>query len=170
MTPATYATTAPAPRSRRRATRQPAPNSACGFAPARRARPRSAFTLVEVLATLALIGIVIPVALRGVTLSLNAASHAKHQAEAATLAESKLSELVALGDWSFGATSGDFGPEYPAYRWSCETANPDPNVNVTEVTVTVTWADRGRDRSTHIATFVYAGTPSGTSGTTGGFP
>jgi prepilin-type N-terminal cleavage/methylation domain-containing protein len=136
---------------------------------AARRRPRgarAAFTLVEVLATLALIGIVIPVSMRGVTLALNAASHAKHQAAAATLAESKLSEMVAQGDWSFGAGSGDFGQDWPGYQWACTTANPDPNVNVTEVTVTVTWTERGQSRDVSIATFVYAGTGT----TTGGLP
>jgi prepilin-type N-terminal cleavage/methylation domain-containing protein len=127
---------------------------------------RAGFTLVEVLATLALIGIVIPVSMRGVTLALNAASHAKHQAAAATLAESKLSELIAQGDWSFGAGSGDFGTDWPGYQWACTTANPDPNVNVTEVTVTVTWTERGQRRDVGVATFVYAG--AGT--TTGGLP
>jgi prepilin-type N-terminal cleavage/methylation domain-containing protein len=154
--------------------RRHGPAVACGFAHSprahRRPRTRRAFTLVEVLATLALIGIVIPVALRGVTLSLNAASHAKHQAEAATLAETKLSEVVAQGDWSFGNSSGEFGPDWPAYRWACETTNPDPNVNVTEVTVTVTWTERGSERAATIATFVYAGTGTGASGTAGGLP
>jgi prepilin-type N-terminal cleavage/methylation domain-containing protein len=135
--------------------------------PRRRGTRRAAFTLVEVLATLALIGIVIPVALRGVTLSLNAASHAKHQAEAATLAESKLSELVAQGDWSFGNNSGDFGNDWPNYHWACETTNPDPNVNVTEVSVTVTWTERGKERTATVATFVYAGAATGATGTAG---
>jgi prepilin-type N-terminal cleavage/methylation domain-containing protein len=127
---------------------------------------RAGFTLVEVLATLALIGIVIPVSMRGVTLAVQAASHAKHQAAAATLAESKLSELVAQGDWSFGAGSGDFGTDWPGYQWACTTANPDPNVNVTEVAVTVTWTERGQQRDVNVATFVYAGTGT----TTGGLP
>jgi prepilin-type N-terminal cleavage/methylation domain-containing protein len=137
---------------------------------ASRRRPRAhraAFTLVEVLATLALIGIVIPVSMRGVSLALQAASHAKHQAAGATLAESKVSEMVAQGDWSFGAGSGDFGTDWPGYQWTCTTANPDPNVNVTEVTVTVTWTERGQQRDVSVATFVYAGSANG-AGTTGG--
>lgn len=133
-------------------------------------RPRGAFTLVEVLATLALIGIVIPVGLRGVTLAISAASQAKRQAEAATLAETKLSELIAQGDWSFGNNAGDFGPDWPDYHWVCETNNPDPNVNVTEVTVAVTWTQRGRERAARVATFVYAGASTGVNGTAGGFP
>src|SRR4051794_220177 len=129
---------------------------------------RAGFTLVEVLATLVLIGIVIPVALKGVSVAVNAASHAKHQAAAATLAESKLSEMIAQGDWSFGAGSGDFGTDWPGYQWSCTTANPDPNVNVTEVTVTVTWTERGQLRDVSVATFIYAGSANGGGGTTGG--
>jgi prepilin-type N-terminal cleavage/methylation domain-containing protein len=142
-------------------------NRAIASAHRRRGAHRAAFTLVEVLATLALIGIVIPVSMRGVTQALQAASHAKHQAAGATLAESKLSEMVAQGDWSFGAGSGDFGTDQPGYQWTCTTANPDPNVNVTEVTVTVTWTERGQQRDVSVATFVYAGSANG-AGTTGG--
>src|SRR3954465_11642520 len=53
------------------------------------------FTLVEVLATIALIAIVLPVAMYGIQLCLQTSSMAKRQAEAATLAEGKLQELVA---------------------------------------------------------------------------
>src|SRR4051794_29563395 len=53
------------------------------------------FTLVEVLATIALIAIVLPVAMYGIQLCLQTSSAAKRQAEAATLAEGKLQELVA---------------------------------------------------------------------------
>jgi general secretion pathway protein I len=136
----------------------------------RRRRGRRAFTLVEVLATLALIGIVIPVALHGVSVAVKAASHAKHQAEGATLAESKLSELVADGDWSMGAGSGDFGTDYPGYTWTCQTLQPDPNVNVTEVTVSVVWKERGEDRQVNMSTFIYAAASTGVGGSAGGLP
>jgi prepilin-type N-terminal cleavage/methylation domain-containing protein len=133
-----------------------------------RRRTPAAFTLVEVLATLVLIGIVIPVALKGVSVAVNSASHAKHQAEAATLGEGKLSEMIAQGDWSMGAGSGDFGADYPGYTWTCQTATPDPNVNVTEVTVTVTWKERGQDRQLNLSTFIYAAASTGVGGTSGG--
>ena len=54
------------------------------------------FTLVEVLATLVLMGIVIPVAMHGVSIAMSAASNARKTAEAATLAETKLNELLVL--------------------------------------------------------------------------
>ena len=126
-------------------------------------RPRSAFTLIEVLATLVLIGIVIPVAMRGVTVALAAASSARHQAEAATLAESKLNESVAQGDFNTGG-QGDFGADFPLYRWALQTTQHD--LDVTEVMVTVNWNERGDKRALNLSTFVFTGSASGTTGGT----
>ena len=47
----------------------------------------NAFTLVEVLATVLLISIVIPVAMKGITLSTRLASHSKRQIQAVYLAK-----------------------------------------------------------------------------------
>src|SRR3954453_3932771 len=73
------------------------------------------FTLIEVLATLVLLGIALPVAMRGTTIALSAASRAKHTAEASALAESKLTELttVITSGQLPGAASGDFAPDHP---------------------------------------------------------
>jgi prepilin-type N-terminal cleavage/methylation domain-containing protein len=111
-----------------------------------------AFTLIEVLATLVLIGIVIPVAMRGVSVALAAAENAKHSAEAASIGEAKLNELIATGDWTVSGTSGDFGPDWPDYHWTLQTAARD--FNVTEITLTVNWQERARDRSLNISTMI----------------
>ena len=135
------------------------------FARSRRRRRGSAFTLIEVLATLVLIGIVVPFAVRGSTLALNTASSAKHQAEAATLGEAKLAELVSQGDWNTGSTQGDFGQEWPEYKWRLESYTR-ADVDVTEIVLTVTWTERGRERSLNVSTLAYLG--NGTSSSTGG--
>lgn len=70
-------------------------------------RPRG-FTLIEVLATIFLLAIVVPVAMQAISVSTSAASVAEHQTTAAALAESKLAELIATGDWQQGALSGNF--------------------------------------------------------------
>jgi prepilin-type N-terminal cleavage/methylation domain-containing protein len=130
---------------------------------ARTRRPRRAFTLIEVLATLLLMGIVIPVAFRGVNVALAAASSARHQAEAATLAETKLNESVSQGDFNTGG-QGDFGTDFPLYRWTLQTTQHD--LDVTEVMVTVNWSERGDNRALNLSTFVFTGSASST--TTGG--
>jgi prepilin-type N-terminal cleavage/methylation domain-containing protein len=131
----------------------------------RRRRGRQGFTLIEVLATLVLIGIVIPFAIRGTSLALNTASNAKHQAEAATLGEAKLAELVSQGDWNTGNTQGDFGQDWPEYRWKLQAYAHDQNVNVTEITLSVTWTQGGQQRVMNVSTLTYLA--NGTAGGTG---
>ena len=132
---------------------------------------RGGFTLIEVLATLVLLGIVMPVAMRGVSLALAASSIARRTAEATSLAEMKLNELVADGTWQTGGTGGDFADQnQPDYRWTCENASRDYGTH--EVILHVTWTQRGQERTLSLATLVYpdayaAGTTS-TSTATGG--
>jgi hypothetical protein len=105
-----------------------------------------------VLATLVLLGIVIPVAMRGVSVALAAASTARRTAEAASLADAKLNELIADGNWQSGA-SGDFLPDHPEYRWSSENVSRDYGTN--EVALHVTWTQRGQERTYTLTTLVY---------------
>ena len=115
-----------------------------------RDRSHSGFTLVEVLATLVLIGIILPIAMRGVSLARQAEAHARRMSEATSLAEAKLNELVADGTWASGTLSGDFSPEQPDYQWQCLTATRD--YGLTEVVIRVTWLERGQIRQLVVAT------------------
>ena len=117
---------------------------------------RGAFTLVEVLATLALAAIILPVAMRGISLATSLAGQAKRQMEAASLAESKLAELVATGDWQGADLSGDFGPESPGYRWSADVADWESET-LRQVAVTVEWTARSARRTVTLTTLVYVG-------------
>jgi hypothetical protein len=102
--------------------------------------------------------------MRGATLAMRAASTGRHQAEAATLGEAKLSEMVAQGDWQSGNTQGDFAPDFPQYQWQLQSAQRD--LDVTELQLTVTWKDRGADRSINVSTLAYVST--GVSGSDSG--
>ena len=124
-------------------------------------RPRSArrrgLTLIEVLATIVLMGIVLPVAMHGISLCLASASVARQKSEAAALAEAKLNELVATGDWQYGMTSGDFGEAWPEFHWTGGTsAWSDPTVQ--QLSVRVFWVGRGQERDVTLTTLVYQGT------------
>jgi general secretion pathway protein I len=117
------------------------------------AQARRGFTLIEVLAALILLGIVLPVAMRGVSLSLAAASSAKHLNEASGLADQKLNEVVMTGDWSQNGLSGDFSPDHPEYHWTVQ--NQQRDYGISEVQVKVTWTARGQERDFTATTFVY---------------
>lgn len=128
---------------------------------------RAGFTLVEVLCALVLIGVVLPVAMRGISLSLAAASKARHTGEASELARHKLAELSLQTDTSLYSSSGDFGADWPEYKWQSTFVSRDYGVN--ELTVTVTWKSRGEDQSLALSTLTYPGAylmPDTTDGTT----
>lgn len=135
---------------------------------------RHGFTLIEVLATLLLIGIVLPVIMQGFSIATRVGSAAKRRTEAGALADAKLTELVATAQWQSGIMSGDFNPDWPAYQWSAQ-VQPWSDSGVDELDLTVTWTGRnGQPDSLTVSTLVYEGTSSdstttgtGTTGTTG---
>ncbi len=136
---------------------------------ASRRPPRRGVSLVEVLATLVLVGIVLPAAMQGVTLSLRAAQVARHQQEATMLAEARLGEIHAARDASMFTGAGDFGIEWPEYRWECQSMPAE--FGLSEVTVTVYWQERGLERSVALTSLVYTpltSDPLGGSGMGGG--
>ena len=114
------------------------------------------FTLVEVLATLTLLAIILPVAMEGISLSTKTAALAKQQMEAATLAATKLAELSATEAWQNRTLSGDFGQEWPQYRWSAEVQDWE-GATVKQVDIHVTWTMRGTERSATLTTLIYTG-------------
>jgi type II secretion system protein I len=113
----------------------------------------SGFTLVEVLVTMALMTIILPVVMRGISISMAAASNARHTAEAATLAESKLNELLVSADPTSFGSQGDFGTDWPDYRWTMQ-SNYDSEIFLTQYTITVIWKERGRERTFRLSTFL----------------
>jgi prepilin-type N-terminal cleavage/methylation domain-containing protein len=79
------------------------------------------FTLVEVLASLTVVLIALPVAMEAISLETATAGRARRKLEAANLAASKLAELVATNAWQNGNSSGDFStysPSFPDYTWT----------------------------------------------------
>ncbi|HUS57233.1 MAG TPA: prepilin-type N-terminal cleavage/methylation domain-containing protein [Planctomycetota bacterium] len=122
----------------------------------RHSRRRAAFTLVEVLAALVLAAIVLPVAMRGISLATMAASNAKHQMEAASLAEAKLAELGVSGNWQMSNLAGDCGRDWAEYRWAGELSDWGDNT-LRQLTVSVYWTARGSERAVSLTTLVCGG-------------
>jgi len=129
--------------------------------------PRKGFTLIEVLATMVLLALVLPAVMRGATIAMSAASSARHRTDAATLAQAKLNELVALGQWNASQT-GDFSPQHSEYRWSVQSASRD--YGVYDVAITVTWSESGAERKFALATLAYDPTAAASLSTGGTTP
>jgi len=120
---------------------------------------RGAFTIVELLATLTLVCIVLPVAVHGILLCLDVAAHARHQAQAAALAQSKIAELVATGQWYDAELDGDFGDDWPEYTWVAQIGEWEDS-RLSQLDVYVLWNRRGRDRGVTLSTLIYMGVPN----------
>ena len=133
--------------------RPPVPLSPC---PLVSLSSRAAFTLPEVLATLVLIGVVLPVAMKGVSLALAASDDARRRVQAVGLAENKLAEITAdaTTDQTTAGSSGDFGDEAPGYTW--ETSATSVDTNLTELHVRVSWTARGAARHVDLSSYAYA--------------
>jgi prepilin-type N-terminal cleavage/methylation domain-containing protein len=102
-------------------------------------RYRQGFTLVELLVTILLIAIVLPTAMRGISLSTRMADYSRRQIEATALAKNRLSELIASREWEKGTLSrGYFGDDFPDYEWSLETTHWEVSP-MTQLSVTVYW-------------------------------
>ena len=85
----------------------------------------SAFTLLEVMVAMAIMAIVLVSVYRmhSQTLTMNTTN--RFYTQAPLLAQSKLAQLESGGSETIAGDSGDFGEEFPGYRW---------NVTVEEVT------------------------------------
>jgi type II secretion system protein I len=114
------------------------------------------FTLLEVLATLLLMAIVLPVVMNGITLATGAGGVAASKVDAATLAEGKLNELAASpSQLESGHQEGDFGEDHPGYQWTADVDSRD--TNLLEVSVQVQWEAMGRKRALTLTTWKYVG-------------
>ncbi len=115
---------------------------------------------------MALVAIILPVAMKGISLALHTAALARQKAIAASLAQTQLDELVATSDWSESSTSGDF-PEYPGYEWTADVIEQE-TTTLLAVEVSVMWQSRGQERSVTLDTLVYTGGGTGATGTSSG--
>jgi prepilin-type N-terminal cleavage/methylation domain-containing protein len=124
---------------------------------ARKSPNSRGFTLIEVLATILLISIVLPVVMRGINVALSAADTARHTSEASSLGEEKLNEMLTDGSITT-TTSGDFGTDYPAYTWTIQTNQRDYGME--EVVMTIVWTASGGQRTLKLSTMISTETAS----------
>ena len=78
------------------------------------------FTFVEMLAAMVFVAIVIPVAIQGLTVANRAGVLADRKRVAGQLADRILTELIITDEWKYENDEGDFGEEWPGYRWILE--------------------------------------------------
>ncbi len=128
------------------------------FKPANRPRPAAdracaAFTLAEVLAALAFMAIVIPVAMEGLRVANQAGQVGERKAVAARIAGRVLNERVVTGSTLSAAQNGTIQEGALQYRWTLRTEawNQD---SMKLMTAQVTFPVQGQDYSVSVSTLV----------------
>ena len=112
------------------------------------------FTFIELLATVVLIAIIMPVAMQCISLCTRLGGQARKQIEAASLARTKLTEIIASQDWETGGKNGEFGSDWPGYNWTADVSNWTDST-LRQLDLTVLWQSQGRERSITLSTLVY---------------
>lgn len=110
-----------------------------------------AFTLVEILVTLVFLGVVLPAVVSALLLANRASVSADRSSLALQLAQNELSELLVGEAWASSAGSGDFGADYPGYRWAFS-QRTWPEGAMTELTLEVKYRVQGREESLRLVT------------------
>ena len=109
----------------------------------------SGFTLLEVMIATAIIAIALVAALGSQSQSLSLANEAKFATTVAFLAQKKMAELEAEDPKKLRSDSGDFGEDFPGYRWESEVddATLDGSEKISDhvqkIGLTVYWAEGG---------------------------
>lgn len=147
-------------------------------------RIRGGFTLVEILASLLFLAIAVPAIVGALGLASRTSEVAERSSLAGNLAENKLNEMLVDKAWQSAAQSnGDFGADFPYYRWQMstqtwnDTNNPGTGTTsttntggtdangMTELSIEVFYPVQGGEHSVRLTTLVNtsSATTTGTS-------
>jgi len=117
-------------------------------------RRSGGFTFIELLATVVLIAIIMPVAMGSIGLCTRLGGQSRRQIEAASLAQTKLTELRVTGDWENGDQRGDSEADWSDYQWQATVTNWT-DATMRQLDVTVSWLSQGHERSVTLSTLIY---------------
>jgi type II secretory pathway pseudopilin PulG len=111
------------------------------------------FTFAEVLAAMLFLAILVPVVVEGLILSNRAAVVSERTTTALRLAHRQMNELQLNDQWILTEQRGDFGEEWPAYRWELSKINWEYD-DMIALTVEVIFNVQGCERRVALTTFV----------------
>ena len=114
-------------------------------------RLRNAFTLAEVLAALAFMAIVIPVAMQGLSIASRAGAVAERKREAVRVAERLLNETLVTTNGNQSAQSGVVQELDREYRWKLRYDRWTEST-MQLLTVEVTFPVQGKDYAVQLST------------------
>lgn len=113
--------------------------------------PEEGFTLLELLVAVAVASVVFVVLLSGFSLNMKSTGLSEDYTTAVMLAKAKMVELETQKELQPGKSKGDFGEEYPRFRWVVEVV-PDSTKPFYRATLRVIFTRGGTDREVVLKT------------------
>lgn len=115
---------------------------------------RYGFTLIEVMIALSILSIALVVLLGLRNQGIKLAARSRHIIEATLLARQKVTEVSAEGFPDLGEKDGDFGTDFPQYRWRRYVVQTPFNI-VREMMVSVVWKENNREVTLDVTTYLF---------------
>jgi len=129
-------------------------------------RPDDGFTLIEILVSLAIMGLVLPVVLMAFTNGARSRAISANRTTAAYLLRDRITEMEASGVPEVGEDAGEFEAG-SLYSWQTSVAPTDVE-GLYDVVVTILWQERGEGHSFSLRTYIADPTLTPTGGPTAG--
>ncbi len=123
-------------------------------------RPKAAFTLAEVMVALLFLAIVIPVAVKAISIASLAGEVAARKGAAARIADRILNESIVLTNWNNGVQSGTVQEGVLDFHWTL-TSQAWPQDAMQLLTAEVTYQAQGKDYSVKLSTLANPQTQPG---------
>jgi type II secretory pathway pseudopilin PulG len=114
---------------------------------------RKGFTFVEILAAMVFMAIVIPVLTSALVVARRTGTTAERSRVAVRLADALLTELTIDEEWRDAESPGDFGDDYPNYRYTLEESAWDDD-SMQLLTLTVYFQTGGQEHHIRVDTLV----------------
>jgi len=119
---------------------------------------RRGFTLVEILASLLMMAIVIPVAMEGMSIAARAGMLGQRKAAAMRVAERVLNELLVEGQTQQNSATGTTTEGDTAYPWTMRIENWSEDA-MQQMTIAVTFTVQGNNYEVSVTTLLPTAAP-----------
>lgn len=113
---------------------------------------QNGFTLLEIVVALAIAAIALPMLLRAFSDGTKRYSLIENRTTALYLLRLKMAEIEMNGYSALASEEGDFGTD-SRFKWASEVVNTEID-GLKEVTVIVTWQERGQEKSIQLSTYM----------------
>lgn len=113
---------------------------------------QNGFTLLEIVVALAIAAIALPMLLKAFSDGTKRYSLIENRTTALYLLRLKMAEIEMNGYSALASEEGDFGTD-TRFKWASEVTDTEID-GLKEVTVIITWQERGQEKSIQLSTYM----------------